>query len=121
MSTIPKSCIVAVDVDYRDDGARAALVAFHDWSDSTPAGERVELVAEVAPYEPGNFYKRELPCILRVIEGLDPKLIVVDGYAWLGEEKKGLGAHLHDAIGGGADVIGVSKTAFAGATNAIEI
>jgi deoxyribonuclease V len=112
---------VCVDVDYRDDGARAALVAFNDWRDEAIAGERVELIRDVAPYEPGQFYKRELPCLLRVLDGLDPRVIIVDGYAWLAADRPGLGVHLHRALGGRVPVIGVSKTEFAGADTAIPL
>ena len=44
-----------------------------------------------------------------------PDLVVVDGYAMLGPDRPGLGAHLHDALGGSIPVVGVAKTAFAGA------
>lgn len=118
---IMRNSIVCVDVDYRDDGARAALIAFNDWRDEAPIGERVEHVLEVAPYEPGAFYKRELPCLMRVLEGIEPRAIIVDGYVWLGEDRPGLGAHLYRAIAGRAQIVGVSKTEFASATNAIPV
>jgi deoxyribonuclease V len=46
-------------------------------------------------------------------------VIVVDGYVWLGSGAAGLGAHLHAAIGG--VVVGVAKTRFASATDAVPI
>jgi deoxyribonuclease V len=71
-------------------------------------------MTDVAPYEPGAFYKRELPCILALLERLkaQPDIIIVDGYADLGVEHPGLGRHLFDALGGRVSVIGVAKTAF---------
>src|SRR5262249_54444993 len=110
-----------VDVDYRDDGAVAACVLFRDWPDAGPAAELVERIENVAPYEPGQFYKRELPCLLAVLARVtDPLLaVVVDGYVWLqGEAHTGLGGHLFEALGRRVPVIGVAKTRFASATAA---
>ena len=44
-------------------------------------------------------------------------VVIVDGYVWLGGGVAGLGAYLHAAIGG--VVIGVAKTRFASATDAV--
>ncbi len=115
--------IVAVDVDYRDDAVVAACVGFDAWSDATTALEIVvRSDAPPAPYEPGRFYVRELPHIHAALMLLSapPDVIVVDGYVWLGPERPGLGAHLHAALGGVTPVVGVAKTAFAGA-EAIEV
>ena len=89
--------IACVDVDYREEGAVAACVLFRAWEDEHPAGELVEHIAEVEPYQPGQFYRRELPCLLAVLgpvaEGLEA--VVIDGYVWLGDEgTPGLGGHL---------------------------
>jgi deoxyribonuclease V len=116
-----KAC---VDVDYRVDDAMAACVLFHDWTDDRCAGQHVERIRGVAEYVPGQFYRRELPCLLavlgRVAEPLE--LVVVDGYVWLGEEDApGLGAHLYEALGRRVGVVGVAKTRFAGARSAVEI
>ena len=46
--------------------------------------------------EPGQFYKRELPCILELLKQVNPlpNYIVIDGYVYLGgDEKPGLGKH----------------------------
>ena len=67
-----------------------------------------------AEYAPGQFYLRELPCLLAVIDRLDalPRTIVVDGYVFLGPERPGLGAHLYDALAGNVPVVGVAKRPF---------
>ena len=45
-----------------------------------------------------------------------PSVLVVDGYVWLDEDaRKGLGAHLFDALAGRAAIVGVAKHAFHGA------
>ena len=117
--------IAAVDVAYGPTGAAAACVLFHAWGDAAPASAHVAAIAEVAAYEPGAFYKRELPCVLAVLRSLGdarPDVIVIDGYVWLsGGGRPGLGAHLHEALGGAAIVVGVAKTGFAGGGFAEEV
>ena len=115
---------ICLDVDYRERGAAAAGVVFADWADAVAAAEAVEHVAGVAEYEPGSFYKRELPCLLAVLARLpdSPSLIIVDGYVWLeGEDKPGLGGRLFDALGGKVPVVGVGKTRFASCRVAVPV
>jgi deoxyribonuclease V len=116
--------IACVDVDYRDDGAVAGCVTFHAWSDAQPAGKAVVRMDRVEPYEPGQFFRRELPCLLAVLEaiGTKPDVVLIDGYVWLGDEQHpGLGAHLHRALGGTIAVVGVAKTQFVGVRTVAEI
>jgi deoxyribonuclease V len=108
--------LACVDVDYRAGGAVAACVLFRAWGDAGSAGEHVERIARVEPYQPGQFYRRELPCLLRVLGRVAGPLeaVVVDGYVWLRDESTpGLGAHLYEALGRTVPVIGVAKTRFA--------
>ncbi len=81
-------------------------------------------ILKVEEYVPGEFYKRELPCIQAVLAQLPstPDTLVIDGYVWLDDQgKKGLGARLYDALDAQIPVIGVAKTSFATATSAIEL
>ncbi len=104
------------DVHYTDDSARAAGVGFWHSTDSEPTRRFVEQIDGVQPYEPGSFYKRELPCLLalldaiRAVEAID--LVIVDGHAWLREGEPGLGHHLWEALGEKIPVFGVAKAAF---------
>ncbi len=109
--------IACLDVGYREGVATAACVLLRDWTDPSPALELVRRLGVAAPYRPGSFYLRELPCLLAVLSELPilPLMLVIDGYVWLGESRPGLGAHLHEALGGKAVVIGVAKTRFLGA------
>lgn len=107
--------IAAVDVDYRDREAIAACVLFRSWSDEIAAAEQVERISQVQSYEPGQFYKRELPCLLAVLNSvLEPvETVLVDGYVWLDRDQRpGLGAYLYEALGRTIPVIGVAKTQF---------
>jgi deoxyribonuclease V len=115
--------IACLDVDYRDPAACAAAIVIRDWSDANPAAESVVNIDAVAPYEPGQFYRRELPCLLAVLKTLPPvEVAVIDGYVWLDAAMTpGLGAHLHEALSRQTAVIGVAKTRFRGADHAHEV
>lgn len=106
--------LACLDVDYRADVTVAACVLFRDWADGVEASHRVDRGPPAAPYEPGQFYRRELPHLLRVLGMVQEPLeaILVDGYVWLGEDRPGLGAHLYEALGRTVPVIGVAKTAY---------
>jgi deoxyribonuclease V len=99
-------------VDYRPDGVVAAGVGFTAWPDATPAFELVVPSAVApAPYQAGQFYRRELPYLVDVVRGLPtlPDILVVDGFVWLDAGVPGLGAHLFDALGQRAAVVGIAK------------
>jgi deoxyribonuclease V len=112
------------DVGYDEKTARVACVTFERWDDLSASHEFVLDTAGVQPYEPGQFYQRELPSLLSILKRLPtrPEIVVIDGYVWLDEEgRMGLGAHLFEALGKTIPIIGVAKTRFATATNAIEV
>jgi deoxyribonuclease V len=106
--------IAIVDVQYEGDRARAGCAVIADWGDDAAVREVAVEVEGVAEYVPGELYRRELPALLRVLEGVAADVIVVDGYVWLGEGRPGLGARLHEALG--VAVVGVAKSEFAGAS-----
>ncbi|MES2572546.1 MAG: endonuclease V [Verrucomicrobiota bacterium] len=123
MKPIFTSCeplFVCVDVDYRLSGAVAAGLWFRGWTASAVEHQAVASFDTVADYEPGAFYRRELPCLREVLaRGPQAGVVVVDGYVWVGKGMPGLGAHLHSVIGG--VVVGVAKTRFTPATDALPI
>ena len=107
--------ILAVDVDYRTVGAVAAGVLFAQWADSKPLNELRVPVSQVEAYKPGEFYKRELPCIMSILNTFTtlPEFMIIDGHVYLDRDGKGgLGKHLFDAIGRKSVVIGVAKSRF---------
>jgi deoxyribonuclease V len=114
--------IACLDVDYRNPIAVAAGVWFQNWSAATAECEATAVFNEVAEYHPGEFYHRELPCLIEVLaRGPVPQVAVIDGYVWLGEGRLGLGAHLYEALGRKTAVIGVAKTQFLSATESVPV
>jgi deoxyribonuclease V len=111
--------IAIVDVDYRDREAVAACLEVDAWTDPAPRREHLARVAPVAPYRPGAFYRRELPCLLAVLDQVReaPEVIVIDGYVVLDRagRRPGLGAHLFEALDRGPAIVGVAKNRFEGA------
>ena len=112
----------AGDVHYLDaGGARAALVTASDPRFGTVAWSKTAIAPAAAPYRPGEFWRRELPPVRAVCEGVTGlALIVVDGYVDLSPSgRPGLGAHVHAVFG--VPVIGVAKTFFRSALHAAEV
>ena len=102
----------------------AAGGLFESWDDDCLHSHVVVMCDHVAPYVSGEFYLRELPCILKMLDKINQKLecIIIDGYVSLGEnEKPGLGIHLWNAISKMTPVIGVAKSPYAGVTNCSKI
>ncbi|HEX8957600.1 MAG TPA: endonuclease V [Burkholderiaceae bacterium] len=109
--------ILAVDVGYFEPGARAVGVLFSAW-DSARIDSVVETwIDQVDEYVPGEFFRRELPCVMQLIAKVAMPLdaVVIDGFVTLGDPPHpGLGAKLWEALGGAVPVIGVAKSFFAG-------
>ena len=116
--------ILAVDVDYGDGIAHIAGVAFSDWSDVEPSATYTSELSGIEAYEPGNFFKRELPCILKLLNEheLTPECIVIDGFVYLdGASDAGLGRRLYDALNGTISIIGVAKRPFKNTPESCEV
>jgi deoxyribonuclease V len=116
--------IAFTDVHYFETYARAAAAVATDWSSDHPS--RVVTVKQPAPndYQPGQFYKRELPPLLALLDQIDEPIetIVVDGYCTLSEDgAAGLGAYLYEAIHARIAVVGIAKNRFRCTTHAIEV
>lgn len=113
--------ILAFDTYYYENKAKTVAVGFRQWSAEKPEHIQTEIIEGVAEYEPGAFYKRELPCILSLLEryNLDEiTCIVVDGYVVLDDAGKwGLGGYLFEAVKGAIPIIGVAKSKFSGNEN----
>lgn len=107
--------ILAVDVHYKTDYAKAAAVLFEP-TDGAARLTITERIEHVEDYEPGQFYKRELPCILKITGKIDLTslhVILVDGHVYTTDEGDfGLGGKLWEALHQKIQVIGVAKTPF---------
>jgi len=101
-----------LDVSYSNELATIACVQFYDWTDHEPAGMRISHLMVSSRYEPGYFYRRELPCLLHALqqEPMQFSDIIIDGYVQLNPPRnKGLGLHLAESLEYDAAVIGVAK------------
>jgi len=107
---------LAIDVYYDSCKAKVVGVIFDEWESEEPCEIITELIDQVEDYEAGQFYKRELPCILKLLEKVDMGVIdtiIIDGYVYLGDTTKaGLGMHLYNSLVVKIPIIGVAKTYF---------
>ncbi|WP_458627041.1 endonuclease V [Winogradskyella sp. PC D3.3] len=106
---------LAFDTYYYDGKAKTIAVSFNDWEDEEPVQIYTDIIEGVAAYEPGSFYKRELPCILNLLKQINLEeidLIIVDGYTTLEDHKLGLGGHLYEALEKNIAVVGIAKSEF---------
>lgn len=102
--------ILIMDVQYGETNWAAGLV-YDNWESAAPSNRVRVDCGVVEEYEPGEFYRRELPALLQVVGLLRPTVLVIDGYVHL-PHKPGLGAHLHAATG--LPVLGIAKKRFEG-------
>lgn len=80
--------IAAVDSHYHDHMAKTALIVFESWSSKTFTQTFAEEREIPSQYISGQFYKRELPGILNVLNKVDLAVIqavVIDGYVFLND------------------------------------
>ena len=108
--------IAALDVHYHESHALAACVAVSSWQDAEATHTHAVRTAAAADYRPGQFFRRELPSLLAVLEASACcfDVVVIDGYVWLDAERPGLGWHLNESLQHRAAVIGIAKSAYAG-------
>lgn len=113
----------ALDVHYGQTYATTACVLFSSWDAETADDLLTVTTPIVADYKPGHFFHRELPCLLNAIEKTSHsmKVVVVDAYVWLGQDRPGLGWYLFDALQSDVAVIGVAKNAFAECDAAVPV
>jgi deoxyribonuclease V len=107
--------LLALDVHYKENITKAVGVLFN-WTDTEPKEIITAFINDVAEYVPGEFYKRELPCLLNVIDKIDfnqIEAIIIDGYVYIDNEKNyGLGGILWETLNKQIPIIGVAKTSF---------
>lgn len=117
--------IACMDVYYRQNSGVAACILIKEWTDSRGIMSCVNHIKNIEPYEPGRFYRRELSCLINMIDKITGSIdailldaILIDGYVWIGDKgSPGLGAYLYDALDNSVPVIGVAKSLFKGTEN----
>jgi exodeoxyribonuclease-5/deoxyribonuclease V len=109
--------ILAFDTYYFNNKAKTVCLAFKNWNETEDFKTYSETLEGIEDYSPGEFYKRELPCILSLFEKIESEnieAIIIDGFVFLDDDNKpGLGAHLYKSLNETIPVIGVAKTNFA--------
>ncbi|WP_276382131.1 endonuclease V [Flavobacterium sp. H4147] len=109
--------ILAFDTHYFDNKAKTVCLEFSEYNQKENFKVHTEIIENVEEYIPGEFYKRELPCIMSVLNQINLEnieVIIVDGFVYLDDDKKyGLGGHLYEKLNRQIPIIGVAKTNFA--------
>ncbi len=111
------------DVYYHGNSAKASCIVFQTGDEEKIISRYDEIIGHTNEYISGEFYKRELPCILKVYKKIREKigLIMVDSFVMLENGKKGLGGYLYYSLDEKIPVIGVAKTFYKGSENYIEV
>ena len=120
--------ILALDSYYKDNICNTSLVVFKSIKDDVPYYTDTIYTEVTSEYIPGQFYKRELPGIIKILEKLQNErpdiweqlfIIITDSFVTLktiDNEWDGLGAYLKkylNSIGNTKiDVYGVAKSNF---------
>jgi len=106
---------LVVDVQYSDNSAIVAGIIFSSWNSNKVHRSLIKEVHGIEAYVPGSFYKRELPCIISLLNEIEEHItiIIIDGYVVLGSDKKaGLGMYLFEHLNKQVPIIGVAKKRF---------
>ena len=108
-----------LDVHYQQQAdstsACVAAIRFCGVSAHTILNKYQLSISGVTPYQSGQFYQREMPCLLALLTQIhDPfDIIIIDGYVYLdGWQKAGLGKHLYDHLPTPKPIIGIAKNRF---------
>jgi deoxyribonuclease V len=107
--------ILAIDVYYIEDTAKSVGVLF-DWKDARPQEVIVAIKHGIEEYVPGQFYKRELPCIEALLQKIsldNVEIIIIDGHIYTDDSLKyGLGGYVWELLEKKIPIIGVAKNAY---------
>ena len=81
---IENNMILVVDVAYKDNSAQVAGVLLESWESCISTNQYIIHIQNIAEYESGQFYKRELPCILALLDVVKEKIeFIVVGWVCL--------------------------------------
>ena len=112
-----------VDAAYEGDRAAVCATGFRYARSRAPARILTAFVKGVDDYVPGSFFRRELPCLMKVIGNIQDEinLLIIDGYVWLPGNMPGLGARLYLALNSRVPVIGIAKSPFRGSRGVLKV
>ena len=116
--------IACFDVHYEHDYATAAAILFEDWQDDRISAQVTVRCTDIAAYQSGSFYQRELKPLNAILEKIECNVdcFVIDAYCHLSEDgSPGLGVYFHELLPDDPVVIGVAKNRFRDTTHAIEV
>ncbi|MCU0436490.1 MAG: endonuclease V [Raineya sp.] len=109
--------IFAFDTHYHENKAHTVCMGFENWTDKEATLELTENLEVPDEYIPGEFYRRELPCIMSLLSKVSLQsedVIIIDGFVVLDDTAKlGLGGHLYEELNRLVPIIGVAKSNFA--------
>ncbi|MNR12340.1 Endonuclease V [compost metagenome] len=107
--------ILAIDVYYTENEAKVVAVLFNPEHD-TPQSIVINQIIGIEDYIPGEFYKRELPCIESIFQKVnlnEIETVIIDGHIYVDEDGTfGLGGYTWESLDKKIPVIGVAKTSF---------
>lgn len=108
---------LAIDTYYTDSDALTVGIYFNDWKQKNPSKIISYHSSDFAPYIPGEFYKRELPGILGLLEQVkleEIDTIIIDGFVHLPKNRPGLGMHLWESLEYNPNllIVGIAKNYF---------
>ncbi|GGP05254.1 endonuclease V [Cloacibacterium rupense] len=108
--------ILAFDTYYFENNAKTVCIQFEKWNDTTITKTFVEIISGIEEYKSGEFYKRELPCILSLLKVIDLsecEAIIIDGFVIIDDNQNdGLGGYLFKSLNFKIPIIGVAKNNF---------
>ncbi len=110
-----------LDVFYFESGektnANAVGIIFSGVEKISILCEYQIIIEDVAPYQSGQFYKREMPCLIALINQVKESfdIIIIDGFVYLdGSTRAGLGKYLYENLKNKKPIIGIAKNRFHG-------
>lgn len=108
---------MAIDGYDIENRAKTVGILFRHRTDTKSNSDTVitDYQNNIAPYQSGQFYRRELPSIMALLDKIDLSTIstiVIDGYVHLADGKIGLGGYLYHALDKTISIIGVAKKEF---------
>ncbi|MBK1691794.1 deoxyribonuclease V [Ectothiorhodospira mobilis] len=111
----PLERVAGVDVGFEQGGGiTRAVVSVFSWPHLEPLEDAVARLPTAFPYVPGLLSFREIPAVLRALEGLQapPDLLLCDGQGIAHPRRLGIAAHL--GLITGLPAVGVGKSRLVG-------